>query len=125
MRLLLCLYAMGTNIGNKAVSEGDHGQSYQELLATRRRSIHADQLRAAIVDVTNATFQARLQHIWGEVTTTCASDSTQFGAWDENLMTEWHLRYGGKGVMLYWHVENMRPVFTRNSKRVRLLRWQR
>ena len=20
-------------------------------------------------------------------------------------MTEWHLRYGGKGVMLYWHVE--------------------
>jgi Tn3 transposase DDE domain len=87
MRLLLCLYGMGTNIGIKAVSEGDHGQSYQELLATRRRYIHADQLRAAIVDVTNATFQARLQHIWGEVTTTCASDSTQFGAWDENLMT--------------------------------------
>ena len=105
MRLLLCLYGMGTNIGIKAVSSGDHGQSYQELLATRRRYIHADQLRAAIVDVTNATFQARLQHIWGEVTTTCASDSTQFGAWDENLMTEWHLRYGGKGVMLYWHVE--------------------
>ena len=20
-------------------------------------------------------------------------------------MTEWHLRYGGKGVMIYWHVE--------------------
>ena len=20
-------------------------------------------------------------------------------------MTEWHLRYGGKGVMVYWHVE--------------------
>ena len=88
MRLLLCLYAMGTNIGIKAISQGDHGQSYQELLATRRRYMHADQLRAAIVDVTNATFRARLQHIWGEVTTTCASDSTQFGAWDENLMTE-------------------------------------
>ncbi len=93
-RLLLCLYGMGTNIGIKAVSQGDHGQNYQELLTTRRRYIHADHLRAAIVDVTNATFQARLQHIWGEVTTTCASDST---------MTEWHLRYGGKGVMLYWH----------------------
>jgi hypothetical protein len=26
-------------------------------------------------------------------------------AWDQNLMTEWHLRYGGKGVMIYWHVE--------------------
>ena len=84
---------------------GDHGQSYQELLYTRRRYLHQDQLRAAIVDIANATFQARLPHIWGEGTTTCASDSTQFGAWNQNLMTEWHLRYGGKGVMIYWHVE--------------------
>jgi TnpA family transposase len=21
------------------------------------------------------------------------------------LMTEWHQRYGGPGVMIYWHVE--------------------
>ena len=21
-------------------------------------------------------------------------------------MTEWHIRYGGRGVMIYWHVEN-------------------
>jgi TnpA family transposase len=21
------------------------------------------------------------------------------------LLTEWHLRYGGKGIMIYWHVE--------------------
>ncbi len=20
-------------------------------------------------------------------------------------MTEWHIRYGGRGVMIYWHVE--------------------
>ena len=20
-------------------------------------------------------------------------------------MTEWHFRYGGRGVMIYWHVE--------------------
>ncbi|MBV8381386.1 MAG: Tn3 family transposase, partial [Planctomycetaceae bacterium] len=20
-------------------------------------------------------------------------------------MTEWHVRYGGRGVMIYWHVE--------------------
>jgi TnpA family transposase len=24
---------------------------------------------------------------------------------DQNLMTEWHIRYGGRGVMIYWHVE--------------------
>lgn len=104
-RFLLCLYGLGTNTGLKRVSMGDHGQSYQELLYTRRRYLHQDQLRVAIVDIANATFQVRLPHIWGEGTTTCASDSTQFGAWNQNLMTEWHLRYGGKGVMIYWHVE--------------------
>lgn len=104
-RLLLCLYGMGTNTGFKRVSMGDHGQSYDHLLFTRRRYLHADQLRAAIIDVANAIFQVRQPHIWGEGTTTCASDSTQFGAWDQNLMTEWHLRYGGRGIMIYWHVE--------------------
>ena len=79
-RLLLCLYGLGTNTGLKRVSMGDHGQSYDQLLFTRRRYLHADQLRAAIIDVANAIFQVRQPHIWGEATTTCASDSTQFGA---------------------------------------------
>jgi TnpA family transposase len=104
-RLLLCLFGMGTNTGLKRISQGEHGQSYNELIYTRRRFIHQEHLRAAIIDVANAIFQVRQPHIWGEGTTTCASDSTQFGAWDQNLMTEWHLRYGGKGVMIYWHVE--------------------
>lgn len=104
-RLLLALYAMGTNTGLKRVSTGDHGEQYQNLLYARRRFTHKDQLRAAIADVANAIFRVRRPDIWGEATTTCASDSKQFGAWDHNLLTEWHLRYGGKGIMIYWHVE--------------------
>ena len=104
-RLLLCLYAMGTNTGIKRISAGEHGESYQELLYARGRYIHKEQLRAAIADVANAIFRARHPQIWGEATTTCASDSKQFGSWDQNLLTEWHLRYGGKGIMIYWHVE--------------------
>jgi TnpA family transposase len=26
-------------------------------------------------------------------------------AWDQNLITEWHQRYGDRGVMVYWDVE--------------------
>jgi len=52
-------------------------------------------LRAAIRDVVNAIFRERQVHIWGEGTTACASDSKKFGAWDQNLMTEWQARYGG------------------------------
>jgi TnpA family transposase len=104
-RLLLCLYGMGTNTGLKRIHTGINGENYQDLLYVRRRYIHSDQLRSAIAEVINAIFEIRLPHIWGEGTTTCASDSKHFGAWEQNLMTQYHLRYGGRGVMIYWHVE--------------------
>ena len=66
----------------------------------------------------NATLAARLPHIWGEGTTACASDSKQFGAWDQNLLTEWHHRYGGRGVMVYWHVEKKSVCIYSQFKRL-------
>ena len=104
-RLLLCLYGLGTNTGLKRVATADPGSTDQDLRYVRRRFIHKEQLRNAIAHVVDATFAARLPRIWGEGTTACASDSKKFGAWDQNLMTEWHIRYGGRGVMIYWHVE--------------------
>ena len=104
-RLLLCLFGMGTNTGLKRINTGIDGENYQDLIYVRRRYIHKDQLRSAIAEIINATFEIRLPHIWGEGTTTCASDSKHFGAWEQNLMTQYHLRYGGRGVMIYWHVE--------------------
>ena len=104
-RLLLCLFGMGTNTGLKRINTGIDGENYQDLIYVRRRYIHKDLLRSAIAEIVNATFEIRLPQIWGEGTTTCASDSKHFGAWEQNLMTQYHLRYGGRGVMIYWHVE--------------------
>lgn len=104
-RLLLCLFGLGTNTGIKRVLTGSEHDTYKELLYIRRRYITKEALRAAITKVVNATFAVRDSDLWGEGTTACASDSKKFGAWDQNLMTEWHIRYGGRGVMIYWHVE--------------------
>ena len=93
-RLLLCLYGMGTNTGLKRISSGHHGISYKELLHVRRRYISKASLRNAISQVANAIFTVRNPDIWGEGTTSCASDSKKFGSWDQNLMTEWHIPYG-------------------------------
>ncbi|MEV8144898.1 Tn3 family transposase [Specibacter sp. NPDC078709] len=104
-RLLLCLFGLGTNMGIKAVTDaGGHGESERELRHVRRTFITKDNLRRAIVKVVNATFEARTPAWWGEGNA-CASDSKKFGSWESNLMTEWHNRYGGPGVMIYWHVE--------------------
>ena len=104
-RLLLCLFGLGTNTGLKRVAAGDQDADYKDLRYVRRRFLTRAALREAIARVVNAIFAVRRPDLWGEGTSTCASDSKKFGAWDQNLMTEWHIRYGGRGVMVYWHVE--------------------
>ena len=104
-RLILTLYGLGTNAGLKRIIAGNHGEKHQDLQYIKRKFINKDNLRDAIASVVNAIFNSRLESIWGEGTTTCASDSKKVGAWDQNLLTEWHIRYRGRGVMIYWHVE--------------------
>lgn len=103
-RLLLCLYGLGTNTGLTSVSMGDHGVSYANLQYIRRRFVAKEALRQAISRVVDATLTIRQPEIWGDVTTWCASDSKQFAAWNQNLLTQWHKRYRNAGVMVYWHV---------------------
>jgi hypothetical protein len=99
-RLLLCLNGLGTNAGFQRMAGLQSGTTAKDLAY-----VTIDALRQAIAIVTNGTLQARNPAIWGDGTTACASDSKQFGAWDQNLTTQWHIRYGGRGVMIYWHVE--------------------
>jgi hypothetical protein len=104
-RLLLLAYAYGTNTGISAVAAGEHGHSEADLRYTARTHFTIDGARAVAVQLANATFAARQSRIWGESTTTVASDSTHFRAYDQNLFTGWHSRYGGRGVLIYWHIE--------------------
>lgn len=104
-RLLLCLFGIGTNVGLKRVASQQPSVSFEELRYVKRRFIQKEALRTAIADIVNGTLRIRSQSIWGNATTACASDSKKFGAYDQNLMTEWHARYGGRGIMIYWHVD--------------------
>ena len=109
-RLLLIAYAYGTNTGISAAAAGDHGHSEADLRYTARRYFTIDGARAVAIQLADATFAARQSEIWGQSTTTVASDSTHFRAYDQNLFTEWHSRYGGRGVLIYWHVEKKSMV---------------
>ena len=104
-RLLLAIYGYGTNTGIHAVAAGEHGHGEDEIRYARRRYLTAEAARQIAIEIANATFTARQQTLWGEGSTAVASDSTHFGAFDQNIFTEWHSRYGGRGVLIYWHVE--------------------
>lgn len=99
-RLLLCLHGLGTNAGLQRMAGLDSGTTPRDLASVRRRYLSVDTLRRAIARVADGTLHARDPAIWGSGTTACASDSKHFGAWDQNLMTQWHVRYGGRGVMI-------------------------
>lgn len=104
-RLLLAVYAYGTNTGFRAVARNDHGHTEDDIRYVRRRFLTVDAARAMAIEIANATFDARNSTVWGAGSSAVASDSTHFGAVDQNLFTEWHSRYGGRGVLIYWHVE--------------------
>jgi TnpA family transposase len=113
-RLVIAIHAIGTNAGLKKARAD---QKYADLKYISRRFITRDAVRAAIRRVVNEIFKVRQVHIWGEGTTSCAADSKKFGSWDQNLMTEWHSRYGGRGVMIYWHVERKSTCIYSQLKR--------
>ena len=104
-RLLLCLHGIGTNAGLQRMAGLESGVTAKDMAYVRRRYVSIDPLRRAIAIATNGTLQARNPAIWGSATTACASDSKHHGAWDQNLTTQWHERYGGRRIMIYWHVE--------------------
>lgn len=107
-RLLLSLFALGTNMGIKRMAAtGDHQEDEGALRRIRASHITRENLRAAITSVVNATLAVRDPAWWGRATST-ASDSKRFGSWESNAMTQFHARYAGYGVMIYWHVERGR-----------------
>jgi TnpA family transposase len=104
-RLLLSLFAIATNTEFNKVRAGIPNISESDLRYVRKRFINPESLKHIIRKLVNATIAIRDKQIWGEIINSFASDSTKFAAWSENLMTEYHIRYQGYGIMAYWHVD--------------------
>lgn len=105
-RLLLCVFGIGTNIGLKRMSGiAENHENYDDLRYVKKRFITPQNVRASIQDVINAILEIKDPRVWGVGTTLCAADSKKISVWDQNLLAEWHSRYGGRGVMIYWHVK--------------------
>ena len=103
-RLLMCLFATGTNTEFNKVCNGSD-ISAEDLRYTKKRAFSPIALRHVIRKLVNSTLEIRDPNIWGDLTNSFASDSTKVASWSDNLMTEYHIRYGGSGIMAYWHVE--------------------
>ncbi len=106
-RLLLCIFAIGTNTGLKRTAGASKGSiTFEELRHIKKFFLNKDDLREAINTTVNAIFRIRNPKIWRSVSTACAADSKQFSCFEKNLITEWSPRHHDSGVMIYWHVSD-------------------
>lgn len=65
----------------------------------------ADKLQAAIRDIINAYNRLNLPKCWGSGKT-AAADGSKFELFENNLLSEYHIRYGGYGGIAYHHVSD-------------------
>ncbi|CAG9186990.1 hypothetical protein LMG32289_06726 [Cupriavidus pampae] len=68
--------------------------------------ITEERLDKAIVKVINAYNQFALPKYWGSGKRVSA-DGTQWSLYEQNLLSEYHIRYGGYGGIGYYHVSDM------------------
>ncbi len=117
-RLLLCIYGLGTNTGLKRLSAATTDVSYDQLLHVKRRFMNMPTLKEANRLLANEILAVRDPNLWGETGTGCASDSQIYSVWDQNPMSETHVRYRGRGLMAYWHVAKKSLAIYSRIKRV-------
>jgi len=64
-RLLLVLFALGTNTGIKHLASGEHGHSEATLRHVRRLHVTKENLRREVTKLVNANYAARDPGLWG------------------------------------------------------------
>lgn len=104
-RLLFVLFSLGTNLGLKRLHSAARPDcSYDDLRYFMRRFITPEALKEANISLVNHILELRNSDLWGDGTS-CASDGKFLAAWDKNITAEWNPHYKGRGVKVYWHVE--------------------
>ena len=106
-RYLLTLFTYGCNLGPAQAARHMRGLVSARMLSfVNHRHINAKKLDAALVDLLNNYHRFKLPKFWGDGTH-AAADGTKYDLSEQNLMAEYHIRYGGYGGIAYHHVSDL------------------
>lgn len=103
-RYLLTTFTYGCNLGPTQAARHMRGiVTPRELSFVNRRHVSAEKLNAALTAVINRYNVLSLPKLWGDGTS-AAADGTKYDLYEQNLLSEYHIRYGGYGGIAYHHV---------------------
>ncbi|MFC3453356.1 Tn3 family transposase [Amycolatopsis speibonae] len=105
-RYVLTAYAYGTNLGATEVARHMRGTvSAHEIFTAGNKHSTAGKVAKCSTDVINAFAELDVAGVWGDGKVV-AVDGSQIDTWENNLLAETHIRYGGYGGIAYRHVSN-------------------
>jgi len=105
LRFVLTLFCYGTNIGPTETERSVRGISRKQVAWLNLKRTTVERLDKAIFKVSNAYKKFNLIECWGSGNSVSA-DGKLWDLYEDNLLSEYHLRYGRFGGIAYYHVSD-------------------
>jgi TnpA family transposase len=96
-RLVATLFCYGFNLGPVQTARSLRNFSRRQVAWLNLKYVTEEGLEAANTDVVNAYNRFELPRYWGSGEHV-AADGTKWDVYDQNLLSENHIRYGGYGL---------------------------
>lgn len=104
-RYLAATFCYGCNLGSSQTANSLSNFDRKQIAYVNQRHISLPALEKAIYRVINAYNQFSLPKFWGSGQRASA-DGTKWDIYEQNLLAEYHIRYGGYGGIGYYHVSD-------------------
>jgi TnpA family transposase len=102
-RFLATVFCYGCNLGPSQASKSLKKLNRKQIAWINQRYSSEEKLEKMIRLIIDAYNQFTLPKYWGN-TKTAAADGTKLDVTDNNLISEYHIRYGGYGALGYYLV---------------------
>jgi TnpA family transposase len=105
-RFITTLFCYGCNLGPMQTARSVKGLSRKQVAWLNLHHMTEERLEKAIEQVINAYNKFLLPRYWG-TGKHASADGTKWNLYEQNLLSEYHIRYGGYGGIGYYHVSDM------------------
>jgi len=104
-RYLATTFCYGCNLGPSQAARSIQGFDRRQMAHVHQRHIDLDKLQASITAIINAYNRFALPKYWG-TGAQASVDGTKWDIYENNLLAEYHIRYGGYGGIGYYHISD-------------------
>ncbi|MCW2488850.1 transposase [Candidatus Symbiopectobacterium sp. NZEC127] len=104
-RQILTTFAYGTGLGTAQLARNITGVGERQISFLNQRHVTEEKLDAAIRYTVNGYKRFWLPGLWGDPGR-AAADGTKWDIYENNILSEYHIRYGGWGGVAYYHVSD-------------------